>query len=217
MCWNQYVSINTFIFSVFVLLLIIYNNKYSPYKIKEFDNIYKYIFLMSFFTMQLIEFFLWRNLNNKSLNKIFSILGQLLLILQPVASIMLIKEITLRNKMLLTYSIPAFSYFIYEVNRKDFITTIAKNGHLKWDWINLYSGYNKLLLLFWLFFLFSGLFVNKHYPGLLFAIALLIITYYSYNSYGTFGSLWCWSINSLMIFYAIKLLVLIPYGEHGFC
>ena len=71
MCWNQYVSINTFVFSVFVLLLIMYNNKYSPYKIKELDNIYAYIFLMSFFTMQLIEFFLWRNLDNKELNKTY--------------------------------------------------------------------------------------------------------------------------------------------------
>ena len=36
MCWNEYVSINTFIFGVFVLLLIAFNNKYSKYKIIDF-------------------------------------------------------------------------------------------------------------------------------------------------------------------------------------
>ena len=61
MCWNQYVSLNTFLFSTFILLLIFYNNKYSIYKIKELNNIYAYFFLMSFITMQLIEFFIWKN------------------------------------------------------------------------------------------------------------------------------------------------------------
>lgn len=216
MCWNQYVSLNTFVFSSFILILIIYNNKYSPYKIKELDNFYAYIFLMSFFTMQLLEFFLWRNLDNKELNRNLSILGAILLLSQPIASLMMIKNVSLRIKMLLTYCIPAFSYFIYEIGRKDFKTNVSKNGHLKWDWIN-FDGYKKLLLIFWLFFLFFSLFINKNYLGLAYTIALLVFTFYSYNYQGSFGSLWCWSINSLMIFYAIKLLVIMPYMEHGIC
>jgi hypothetical protein len=109
MCWNQYVSLNTFLFSAFILVLIVYNNKYSPYKIDELNSIYAYFFLMSFFVMQLIEFFLWRNLNNKELNRLFSILGAFLLLLQPAASLSLLKDIDLRNKMLALYRIPAFS------------------------------------------------------------------------------------------------------------
>jgi hypothetical protein len=217
MCWNQYVSINTFLFSSFVLLLIIYNNKYSKYKIKELDNIYACIFLMSFFSMQLLEFFLWRNLENKEWNKLFSILGTFLLFLQPVASLMLIKDISLRIKMLLTYSIPAFSYFIYQINIKEFKTTVSKNGHLKWDWIDFNGFYKQILYVFWLFFLFFSLFINKHYLGLSYTIFLLIFTFYSYKQYGSFGSLWCWSINSLMLFYAIKLLLIMPFNEHGIC
>ena len=156
MCWNQYVSINTFLFSTFVLLLIMFNNKYSKYKIKELDNIYVYIFFMSFISMQLIEFFLWRNLDNKLLNNIFSTLGSLLLFLQPVASLMIIKDISLRNKMLLAYSVPSFLYMIYEASRKKFTTVVAKNGHLKWEWTDL-QGIRKLYLFFWLFFLFFSL------------------------------------------------------------
>ena len=43
MCWNQYISINTFVFGVFVLLLVAFNNKYSNYKIEFFNNIYAYL------------------------------------------------------------------------------------------------------------------------------------------------------------------------------
>jgi hypothetical protein len=166
--------------------------------------------------MQLIEFFIWRNLNNKDLNKLFSNLGALLLLLQPVASLTLLKDIDLRNRMLTLYIIPAFSYFIYEFTSKDFFTVVSKTGHLKWDWVDL-SGNKRILLVAWLFFLFFSIFYNKYYLGLAYTIALLIISLYSYLKDGSFGSLWCWSINSLMLFYAIKLLVIIPYKEHGLC
>ena len=216
MCWNQYISLNTFIFSAFVLLLIVYNNNYSPYKIDELNSIYAYFFLMSFFTMQLIEFFLWRNLNDKELNKLFSFLGALLLMLQPVASLMLLKNIDFRNKILALYVIPSFSYFIYEIANRDFLTSVSKTGHLKWDWVDL-KGNKQILFMCWLFFLFFSIFYNKHYLGLAYTVALLIITLYSYKKDGSFGSLWCWSINSIMIYYAFNLLIWLPFKEHGLC
>ena len=217
MCWNQYISLNTFTFSIFVLLLIAYNNKYTPYKINELNNIFAYIFLLSFITMQLIEFFLWRNLNDKNMNNKLSIAGALLLIVQPIASLLLVKDAFTRNSMLTAYTIPAFSYFIYKVNaRKEFTTTVTKSGHLRWDWINLDE--NKLIGLIWLFFLYFSIFSEKRYyiAGFI-TLALLVLSYYSYNKEGTYGSLWCWSINSIMIFYAIKLLIVLPYKEHGLC
>jgi hypothetical protein len=166
--------------------------------------------------MQLIEFFIWRNLNDKEINKLFSNLGALLLLLQPVASLMLLKDVPLRNKMLTAYGIPAFSYFIYEFINTDFVTVVSKTGHLKWEWIDL-SGNKRILFIGWLFFLFFSIFYNKNYLGLAYTVALLLISLYSYTKDGSFGSLWCWSINSFMLFYAIKLLVIIPYKEHGLC
>ena len=74
MCWNEHVSLNTFLFSSFILLLIIYNNAYTKYKIEELNNINIYIFLASIIFIQLIEFFIWRNMNNKYYNNFFSIL-----------------------------------------------------------------------------------------------------------------------------------------------
>ena len=46
MCWNKEVSLNTFIFSIFVLLLIMYNNAYTQYKIEELNSIWVYLFFM---------------------------------------------------------------------------------------------------------------------------------------------------------------------------
>ena len=100
MCWNQHVSLNTFLFSTFVLILIIYNNKYTQYKIKELNNTWMYIFLFSFILMQLIEFFIWRNLNNKY-NQIWSNIAVLLLLFQPIASVMILSNIEIRNVLLL--------------------------------------------------------------------------------------------------------------------
>ena len=47
MCWNENVSLNTFLFSSFVLLLIMYNNAFTQYKINELNNVYIYIYCIS--------------------------------------------------------------------------------------------------------------------------------------------------------------------------
>lgn len=84
MCWNKEVSLNTFLFSFGVLLLIIYNNKYTQYKIKELNNIRFYMFLSSIIFVQLLEYFIWININNSFYNQIFTTLVILLTLLQPV-------------------------------------------------------------------------------------------------------------------------------------
>ena len=209
MCWNEYVSINTFVFGIFVLLLIAFNNKYSKYKITEFENPYTYFFMVSFISMQFIEFVLWRNLNNKFVNKTMSILGSLLLVIQPIASLTMLENINLRNKMILIYSIPAFVYFFYNIINKNIDTIVSKMGHLKWNWIptNLLVY---LFYLFYLFFLYFSLFINKKYIGIILSSPLFAIFYYYYYTDGTSGSLWCWSVNIIMLYYLIKLLIYLP-------
>jgi hypothetical protein len=50
MCWNKDISLNTFLFSSFVLGLIMYNNAYTQYKIVELNNVYAYIFCVFYIT-----------------------------------------------------------------------------------------------------------------------------------------------------------------------
>lgn len=216
MCWNQYVSINTFVFSMFVLLLIALNNKYSPYKLKEFDSVFVYIFFISFISMQLIEFFIWRNLKDKTLNNMFSTLGAFLLIIQPIASLMLLKNNILRWKMIALYSIPAFTYFIYLLNYYNFYSEVSQNGHLKWHW-SIPNNKITFPFIFYLYFLLFSVYVNKHYFLMMLALFLLLTSYYLYKRDDTVNSMWCWSVNALMLYFAIKLLILLPFKEHGFC
>ena len=117
MCWNSEVSMNTFIFSMFVLILIIYNNNYTKYKIKGI-GFYEYIFFFSFIIMQLNEFFLWKTVDIPFYNQLFSITGCIILLLQPIASIFIIKNIELRNKLLYAYLLVSIPYFIYKFTTK---------------------------------------------------------------------------------------------------
>lgn len=153
--------------------------------------------------MQFIEFVLWRNLNDKLINNVMSILGSLLLVIQPIASLTMLKNIDLRNKTILIYSIPAFGYFFYNINNQNIYTVLSKKtGHLKWNWIpNELFGY-----LFYLFFLYFALFINRYYIGIILSSILFAIFYYYYYTDGTAGSLWCWSVNIVMLYYLIKLL-----------
>jgi len=213
MCWNQHVSLNTFLFSIFVLLLIIYNNTFTQYKIKHLNNPWMYLFFASFIFMQLIEFFIWRNIDDKFYNNIFSTMAALLIVLQPVASLMLLSNVPLRNALLMIYIATAAPYFIYKISTKTMYSTVSKKGHLIW------SFFNNTLLTFgwWLFFLLFSLFYERKWSGFLFGFLSMCIFYYNYAKERTFGSIWCWVINSIMIYYAAYLLIYLPFCENGIC
>ena len=217
MCWNQFVSINTFSFGIFTLLLIYFNNKYSSYKIDEFDNIFVYIFFLSFVFMQFFEFLLWRNLDNKILNSIISYVASLLLFIQPIASLYMLKNITERNRLLTMYLIPSIPVMLYKTFFGKFYTKVSKSGHLAWKWGELFDNKVASFIthIFYLFFLFYALFKHKQYKGLIFSIFLLFATYISFYKDGSAGSLWCWSLNIIFIYFIIQLLIYLPFQEHG--
>jgi len=211
MCWNEDVSLNTFLFSSFVLLLIIYNNLFTKYKIQELNNTFVYLFIASVVFMQLIEFFIWKNINNKFYNNMFSIMATLLLLLQPIASIMILSNIHLRNILLFLYLLLAIPVSIYEFSTKHVHSVISKSGHLQWK----FFGTNPIIWITWLFFfVFSFIYEKRWFGfGIIYAIIVLIITFINYNNDHTVGSMWCWSVNSIMIYYAIYLLIYLPFLE----
>ena len=51
--------------------------------------------------MQLIEYFLWIQLEDNQLNYLFSVLGQLLIGIQPIASLFLLTTVSIRYVILL--------------------------------------------------------------------------------------------------------------------
>ena len=209
MCWNENVSLNTFLFSSFVLLLIIYNNLFTKYKIQELNNTFIYLFLASFIFMQLIEFFIWKNYNNNFYNNMFSIMATLLVLLQPIASIMILSNIQLRNKLLFLYLLLAIPFSIYKFSTKHIHSLISKSGHLRWNFFRT----NQIIWLIWFFFFLFSFIYEKRWFGIIFGMSLLIISFINYNNDHTVGSMWCWSVNSIMIYYAIYLLIYLPFLE----
>ena len=129
MCWNAEVSLNTFLFSSFVLVIIIYNNSFTKYKIQELNNKWMYILIVSIVSIQLLEFFIWKNINNKFYNNIFSISTSLLLIIQPIFSLMLLTNEQIRDLLLISYLLITIPYAIYKFSTKHIhseITNYAK-------------------------------------------------------------------------------------------
>ena len=211
MCWNEEVSLNTFLFSSFVLCLIIYNNTYTQYKIKDF-NIWIYLFFVSFILMQLFEFFIWRNVDNKLYNKLFTILATLLLVVQPIASNMLITNKSVQQSMLFVYMICMVPFAIYRFMTQKINSTISDLGHLQWNMLldNKSKIDNVIITICFIFFLFQ-LFYQKKTFGFLFGAITLLIMIYNYYKDNTVGSMWCWVVNSIMVYYAIYLLLYLPF------
>ncbi len=209
MCWNADVSLNTFLFSGFVLLLIMYNNQYTKYKIQEFNNKWMYVFIASFISIQLIEYFIWKNINNPYYNNIFSICIILLLLFQPVVSLMLLSNIQLRNKLLMLYLFLSIPYSIYKISTIHLSSVISKNGHLRWNFENKAP----VIISWMIFFLFSPFYEKIWFP-LIFGISTLIISFINYQKEDTYTSMWCWLANFSMIYYAMYLLIYLPFLEN---
>jgi hypothetical protein len=220
MCWNENISLNTFIFGTAVLIFIYYNNKYTQYKIDSFQNIYTYILFISIISMQLIEYFLWKSINqkNQSMNYWWSIIGYLTVsIAQPISFLLMLpnKYNLLRNKIISIYLLilSLNSIYKYKYNLFNFETTV-KNGHLYWNWMSdcVSSDY----IISTLYFIFILALYNV-FPVILVLLLLQFGYLYVYKN-ANWGSLWCWSFNLFFLYYLCKILFIAPFNEYnGLC
>lgn len=211
MCWNKDVSLNTFLFSAFVLALIVYNNYFTKYKIKELDNKWYIFFLASFISIQLIEFFIWKNIDNKYYNNIFSLAALTVFIIQPMISMMIMSNIPLRNILLLLYALLAIPYSFYKISTNHIHSVVSENGHLRWHFLEMPPFFWSV----WIFFFLFSFVYEKKWFGLIFGLVTLIIAIVNYKYGNTMGSMWCWSVNSIMIYYAAYLLIFLPFLERA--
>lgn len=216
MCWNETISLNTFMFSSLVLIFIWYNNTYTQYKVKEFDHWSVYFFFLSFSSMQLVEYFLWKSIKTKDLvrNKLFSVVGWLLIrVVQPLAVILTLptKFLTIKTTLLLVYFSILLIISVYKklYNPVQFITQVNTNNHLRWKWVEL-AKYEKIL-----YYLYLSLgFVLAIKLPIITLIIFLILLYSYFNYYMSWGSTWCSLVNSILLFFLIKILFILPYKEY---
>ena len=215
MCWNSDISLNTFIFACLALVFIYLANTFTKYKSNLFDNNLVFLFFLAVAGMQLVEFFLWKNLNKPSTNRTLSIMGCLLVILQQTTLILLIPNAALRHAMLGVYALFVILYTLYApVNYQAFV---GKNGHLSWDWMN-FKGYERIWLAVLMLFYILPLFAIKNKILMYFVFSLCAASFALYYTDNTFGTMWCWSTNLFLLYFIAEILIVKPYYDYnGLC
>jgi len=187
MCWSAKVSLNTYIVAVFGTLFALVNG--AP--------INMVVWLHIFSMMQLAEYFIWKNIKDPDWNRIASSFGLFILVLEPIASMFLMEPGSLRNIFMIAYVayllLVLFLYYPWSPR-----TGVAKNGHLQWLWQNAEMPF--IFNIIWVSFFILPLFFSKHYLLGIIAVVTVLITMYTYNKHGTWGSMWCWIANFAWLF-----------------
>jgi len=222
MCWNEDISLNTFLFGCFALIFIYFTNTYTRYKTSVFDNPFVYLFLFLIISIQLLEYFIWKNLKNKNINRQLSMIGLGIIISQVITSIFLLQMYQCAAFLVALF----LGLLMYIYSRKspfDFRTTVS-NGHLSWKWIDLRSmprwvqkGF--IFLVMGLYFLPWILLPNPtKWVILPIALFLFFVAYLIDKKDNTYGSLWCWFTNGFFLLALINILLVQPFREYnGLC
>ena len=215
MCWNEDISINTFVFACFALLFIYFSNTFTKYKTSLFDNPLFYLLFFEIASVQLIEFFLWRNLNNKHINYILTLIVAFLITVQQITLILIIPNQSMKYTIgaLYVLFLMLFSYRCYYSANS--YTTIGKNGHLVWGWLHNYKGYDYLWLVAWLLFYIVPVFLIQNNLFTMFIIPILFVSLFYYYKYKTWGTLWCWVTNFCLLYFIVHILFIQPYYEYN--
>jgi hypothetical protein len=214
MCWNPDISINTFLFAIFSLLFIFLTNKYSKYKLKEFKNPIVYLLLLEIALIQLIEFFLWRNLKNKYINNLLSQISSFIITIQPITVILMITDLNIRYLFIVFYSLFIIFYLLYKhLYSPIYFNTYVEGGHLSWQWTK-FKGYETIFYFIYLFFYVGALLLINNIIAL-FIIVSLFVSLFFYFKNNTFSSMWCWYSNFILLYFIIVILIIKPFYEYN--
>ena len=191
MCWSATVSLNTFIFSFFGTVFALANGVVS---------IESYLYILSFISMQLLEYFTWKNIDNASMIRLLSHVGTLIILSQVPLAIN--RDSTLRNKSLWYLAFACVTLAMFATTKVKYSMHRAPNGHLAWDWL---SSWPKWYMAFWALCCIAVLVHMKRYGTCAFFMCTLVLSYYTYSSSGTWGSMWCWVSNFLALWWIAQV------------
>jgi hypothetical protein len=156
--------------------------------------------------MQLLEYFAWKNLNDKQMNKFLSQIGLFLIFIQIPFFILYQPKVNNQLKILLI-SIYIALWLLFLLNYPiDFSMNKAPNGHLAWNWLDT----NIYIIIVWLSFILGLLFYQKEYLKFSLYFITIFAIYYTYYQSNTWGSLWCWISNVL----ALHLIIQVFFGSN---
>jgi len=129
---------------------------------------------------------------------------------------LMIPNLTIRYTMLLFYTFFTIIYYGYKriYSPIHYHTSIGKNGHLSWEWMN-YKGYENIWIFLWLLFYILPLLLIDNFLLSFFMLSWLVISLIFYLQYQTFGTMWCWGTNIFLLYFIINILLIQPYYEYN--
>ena len=231
-------------FACLALVFIYVTNNYTKYKSPAFKNPLVYLFLFEVASMQLIEFFLWRNLKNKTANTNLSILAAHIIILQLITLILMVHSGGyLKYALLLILAITYFAVVYYSkfTGNMKFHTSVGENGHLIWEWARLRSipdskreeyeyspeRLGRVGRIKGIETIFVGIFILLYIipvvsidnaPLMYLIMGSLFASLFFYYKYNTWGSMWCWIANLFLLYFISDILLIQPFYEYnGLC
>jgi hypothetical protein len=187
MCYNADISIQTWQFAIIGFIIGLLGG----------FPIQKLLFAILFSSMQLVEYFLWTNLNDPDKNRFYSIIGHIVLLLEPLFALFMIQNLQLMKFLVTFYIIFLIIFHTLYLKKMNFYTLVGENRHLDWQFTrnigNLYS-------FIWFGLLFFGIYMSKDIVFLLGGIITLLYSLYKENYNNTFTSLWCYLSNIVWVY-----------------
>jgi hypothetical protein len=194
MCWNAEVSLNTFLFGMISMTIVLLLNKISFITI---------LLALTLSLIQLMEYYAWNNINNKDAIFKLSIIGYFII----VSQILILNYGFLNNNdrliSVIIILVLSIYFFIYNYQNDKFYMEKGKNKHLIWHWVDIPTP---LLLIVLIFYIYPAI-----QYGIITSMAIivpLLISLYYYYKYKTWGSMWCYMSNFFWILLILKSLIL---------
>ena len=222
MCINEETSMTAFLIGCGLSIYILYR---GIKKKNKYDFVVGCLFI-SIASMQLLEYFIWKNQKCNSKNSFFTILLVVLLLIQIITyylatnSVFKINDIIIHISIIL--SIIVFGYLIVIlVKNKDKLCSkpSLKSCRLQWDSLKYLYNNNRVITLiggFLYFFMMYKLkknvdggirpFLSKHMNTLVLILSVILaIILEKKHFFNIFGSFWCFICAFYPIVYLLKL------------
>jgi len=194
MCWNASVSLQTFLIGLLGILFA-----------GNLLSLPMTLFLASIVGMQFIEYLMWTFGENNTANYYISLAAAFLLWLQPIASIQSLTSKSTAATLTILYTVITVLYKgIYNIIDKTPLQQTYRmykgpNGHLVWNWLQ-FDVQTAIGLLLYFTFLLAPMVLSKNWPLLSVIAVTLGISLYTFYKDRTWGSMWCWIVNAIVLY-----------------
>ena len=199
MCWNAEVSIQSFFIGLTAIVAAYQKGLPLPTA----------LFCLTIVGMQLVEYVVWTFWGNQEVNFAASIFAATLLFLQPIASILTVPSKHVLALLQAYFGVSFLTLFLRDgPMRERYRMSRGENGHLVWNWLQK-DWKTAVSLSIYFVFLLGPLLFNQAWTLLTVTLLTLGLSLYSYYKDNTWGSMWCWIVNYIVVGVCVKQ-VLVP-------